>query len=80
MAVINDATRAAFQLLVVNVLSLLILFGINLSAEQVAGINSVVNSSLIVFMLLFKKGSEGDPNVTAQVKSTTVTTTTPPVV
>ncbi len=75
---INDSTRAAFQLLVANALSLAILFGIDLSVEQVAGINSVVNSTLIVFMLLFKKGSEGDPAVTAKVASTTITTTTPP--
>ena len=75
---INDATRAAFSLVVVNTLSLAILFGVNLSAEQVAGINSVVNSTLILVMLVWKKGSEGDPNATAQVRSTTVTTTTPP--
>ncbi len=75
---INDSTRAAFQLLVANALSLVILFGVDLSVEQVAGINSVVNSTLIVFMLLYKKGSEGDPNVTAKVASTTITTTTPP--
>ena len=74
---INDATRAAFSLVVVNTLSLAILFGVNLSAEQVAGINSVVNSSLIFFMLAYKKGSAGDPNATAKVESTTITTTTP---
>ncbi len=61
---INDATRAAFSLLVVNTLSLAILFGVHLTGEQVAGINSVVNSTLIMVMLVFKKGSEGDPNVT----------------
>lgn len=74
---INDATRAAFQLLVANTLSLAILLGLDLSAEQVAGINSVVNSTLIFAMLLFKKGSEGDPNVTAKVTETKITTTTP---
>lgn len=74
---INDATRTAFILLVSNALSLSILFGVSLSAEQVAGINSVVQSTLAIVMLLFKKGSEGDPNVTAKVASTTVTTTTP---
>ncbi len=75
--IINDATRSAFSLLVVNALSLAILFGIELSGEQVAGINSVVNSTLIVFMLLFKKGSEGDPSVTAKVTETKITTTEP---
>ncbi len=74
--IINDATRSAFSLLVVNALSLAILFGVQLSGEQVAGINSVINSTLIVFMLLFKKGSEGDPSVTA--KQTTITVTEPP--
>ncbi len=75
--IINDATRSAFSLLVVNALSLAILFGVSLSGEQVAGINSVVNSTLIVFMLLFKKGSEGDPAVTAKQTSTTIVTTEP---
>ncbi len=77
---INDATRAAFSLLVVNTLSLAILFGVHLTGEQVAGINSVVNSTLIMVMLVFKKGSEGDPNVTAKQTSTTITTTEPPAV
>ncbi len=74
---INDATRAAFSLLVVNTLSLAILFGVQLSGEQVAGINSVVNSTLIMLMLMFKKGSAGDPEVTAKKTSTTITTTEP---
>ncbi len=74
---INDATRTAFMLVVTNALSAAILFGIDLSGEQVAGLTSLINSSLIVLMLLFKKGSEGDPAVTAKVESTTITTTTP---
>ncbi len=77
---INDATRTAFVLLVSNALSLAILFGVDLSVEQVAGINSVVQSTLAIVMLLFKKGSEGDPNVTAKQTSTTITTTEPPAV
>ncbi len=75
---INDATRTAFMLLVTNALSVAILFGVDLSAEQVAGLTSLINSTLIVLMLVVKKGSEGDPNVTAKVTATTVTTTEPP--
>ena len=75
---INDATRTAFMLVVTNALSVAILFGVNLDGDQVAGLTSLINSTLIVLMLVVKKGSEGDPNVTAKVESTTITTTTPP--
>ncbi len=60
---INDNTRTAFMLVVTNFLSVLILFGVNLSGEQVAGLSSLINSTLIVFMLLVKTGqSKGSPS------------------
>ncbi len=60
---INDATRTAFMLVVTNALSAAILFGVNLSGEQVAGLTSLINSTLIVLMLVFKTGQSSPPSV-----------------
>lgn len=66
------------MLVVTNALACAVLFGVDLSAEQIAGATSLINSTLIVLMLVVKKGSAGDPNVTAKQTSTTITTTEPP--
>ncbi len=64
---LNDATRAAFMLVVTNALALAILFGVQLSGEQVAGITSLVNTSLIMVMLFIKSGQGQAPPTTTQV-------------
>lgn len=64
---INDATRAAFMLVITNSLALAILFGVDLSGDQVAGITSVVNSTLILLMLFVKSGQGKAPPSTTQV-------------
>lgn len=64
---LNDATRAAFMIVVTNGLALAILFGVDLSGEQVAGITSFVNTSLILLMLFVKSGQGKAPPTTDQV-------------
>lgn len=64
---LNDATRAAFMLVVTNALALAILFGAELSGEQVAGITSLVNTTLILVMLFVKSGQGQAPPSTNQV-------------
>ncbi len=58
---LNDTTRAAFMLVVTNVFAVAVLFGLNVSAEQVAGATSLINSTLILLMLVLKSGQAPGP-------------------
>lgn len=61
---LDDKKRAGIALLVGNIISAIVLFGIaNWNGEQVAILNSIVNSALIVFGYFFKSGQEPGPTV-----------------
>lgn len=59
MIQLNDTTRAAIMVLVGNLISAGVLFGLlHWDSDQVAIANSVVNSGMIAFMAIFKKGQQ----------------------
>ncbi len=56
MSWLNDTTRAALMLVITNAFSVAVLFGLNVSGEQVAGATSFINSAVILLMLVVKSG------------------------
>jgi uncharacterized membrane protein len=44
------------MLVITNAFSVAVLFGLNVSAEQVAGATSFINSAVILLMLVVKSG------------------------
>lgn len=53
---INDGTRTAFMQFFMNLLSMLVLFGLELDSEKIAAIQITMNLFLGFFMLLVKQG------------------------
>lgn len=64
---LNDGTRTAFMQLFINILSMAVLFGLELDAEKIAAIQICMNLFIGFLMMLVKTG-QSDPVPTTGVR------------